>query len=122
MCQSEYAPRHIFRLPHERRRGVTDAVRDEHDRVRGDALGVAGSDARDPRQGQDETGRAHAGEPLPEEQPDLVLPGQKIDQEYPKDVREEVNRPDVSATVLVPRRERHSREDSGDLHNTVNAA
>lgn len=35
-------PRLVLRLPHEGRGGVADAVRDEHDGVRRDALGVPG--------------------------------------------------------------------------------
>lgn len=47
-------PGPVLGLPHEGRGGVTDAVRDEHDRVHGDALRMARRDAREPREGEDE--------------------------------------------------------------------
>ncbi len=119
---AQHAPRHIFRLPHEWRSRVTNTVCDEHDRVRRDALRVPRGDARDPRQRQDEARGADASEPLPEEQPDLVLPGQKIDQENAEEIRDEVDRPDIGATVRIPCGELHPCINGDDLNSAVDAA
>lgn len=66
-------------------------------------------------------GRTPTSEPLPEEQPNLVLPWQEVDQEHAQDVREEVDRPDVRTGVRVARREAYTREDRDDLNETVDA-
>lgn len=47
-------PGPVLGLPHEGRGGVADTVRDEHDRVHGDALSVAGRHTREPREGENE--------------------------------------------------------------------
>ena len=53
------SPRLVFRLPHERRGRVADTVRDKHDRIRRDTLGMSRCDAGEPRQREDESRRAN---------------------------------------------------------------